>query len=101
MSKIKKDHKKPFLTAKLIFYDWGWRENVIYRIKSSCNDKEKGLLMIDSIRNYFGINNADENEYEEIRIKREVRAMQPIEWTKDKKGRIISPFSNKSKEDKF
>lgn len=102
MSKIKKEHRKSFVSARLVFYDWGWKENIIYRVKSSCSDKNKGLLMIDAIRNYFGINNEDEKEYEEVRIEREVRAIQPTEpinWTKDAKGNIISPFSKKLKED--
>ncbi len=99
--KPKKEHRKSFVTAKLIFYDWGWRENVIYRVKASCNEKNKGLLMIDAIKNYFGISNADENKDEEIRIKREreFRAIQPIKWTRDKKGKIISRFSRELKED--
>lgn len=99
MNKIKKEHRKPFVTAKLIFYDWGWRENVIYRVKASCSEKNKGLLMIDAIRNYFGISNREENEYEEIKIKREIRAIKPIKWARDEKGNIISPFSRKPKED--
>jgi hypothetical protein len=99
MSKIKKEHRKSFVSAKLIFYDWGWRENVIYRVKASCNEKNKGLLMIDAIRNYFGINNMDEKEHEEIKIKREVRAIQPIKWTRDEKGQIVSRFAKKLKED--
>lgn len=99
MNGKKKEHKKSFVSAKLIFYDWGWRENVIYRLKASCSDKQKGILMINAIRNYFGISNADENKGEEVRIEREIRAMQPINWTRDEKGKIISRFSKKLKED--
>jgi hypothetical protein len=102
MSKTHKGNRKSFVTAKLIFYDWGWRENVIYRVKASCNDKKKGFLMIEAIRNYFGINNIDVGEEEEIRIKREVRAVnqaKPFKWTRDEKGKLISPYSKKLKED--
>lgn len=97
--KGQKEHRKSFVSAKLIFYDWGWRENVIYRVKASCSEKQKGLLMIDAIKNYFGINNYEEKEYEEIKIKKEFRAIDPINWTRDEKGRIISRFSKNLKED--
>ena len=97
--KQKKEHRKSFVSAKLIFYDWGWRENVIYRLNASCSDKNKGLLMINAIKNYFGINNADENKDEEVRIEKEFRAIEPINWTRDAKGNIISKFSKKLKED--
>jgi len=87
-----KEHKKPFATAKLIFYDWGWRENVIYRLTAGCNEKNRGLLMIAAIKNYFGISSADEKKDEEIRIRREIRK---VEWKRDSAGRIVSPFRSK------
>ena len=90
-----KEHKKPFATAKLIFYDWGWRENVIYRLTAGCNEKNRGLLMIAAIKNYFGISSADEKKDEEIRIKREIRAIRPIKFTRDEKGNLASPFRSK------
>ncbi len=92
-----KEHKKPFATAKLIFYDWGWRENIIYRVTARCNEKGKGLLMLSAIRNYFGISSADEKKDEEVKIKREV---EEIKWKRDERGQIVSPFSKKLK-DKF
>ena len=97
MNGKKKEHRKSFVSAKLIFYDWGWRENVIYRLKASCSDKQKGLLMVAAIRNYFGISNSDEKE-EEVRIQKEFRAIPPIDWTRNKKGQIISKFSKNLKE---
>lgn len=99
MRKQKKEHKKSFVSARLVFYDWGWKENVIYRLKASCSEKNKGLLMIDAIKNYFGISNADESKDEEVRIQKEFRALEPINWTRDKKGNIVSRFSKNLKED--
>ncbi len=93
--KTNKEHRKGLITAKLIFFDWGWRENVIYKIQAKQNNKEKGLLMIEAIRNYFSINGRDEKKSEEVRIKKEV---EKINWTRDEKGKIISPFSKKAKE---
>lgn len=92
-----KEHKKPFATAKLIFYDWGWRENIIYRLSARCNEKGKGLMMINAIKNYFGISDSDERKDEEIRIRREVRAIRPIKFTRDEKGNLASPFRTKKK----
>lgn len=89
-----KEHKKPFATAKLIFYDWGWRENIIYRLTAGCNERAKGLMMINAIKNYFGISDVDEKENEKVMIKREVRR---IEWKRDERGQIVSPFAKKLK----
>ena len=83
-----KEHRKGLITAKLVIYDWGWRENVLYRITAKQNDKKKGLRMIQAIKNYFGINSGDE----EIIIKKEI---EKIKWTRDERGNIISPFSKK------
>lgn len=96
--KPQKEHRKSFVSAKLIFYDWGWRENIIYRLKASCNEKQKGILMIDAIRNYFGINKSEEKEFEKLKIKKEFRALEPIKWRRNDKGQIISRFAKNLKD---
>lgn len=94
MKKQRKERKKSSVTAKLIFYDLGWREKVIYKFQSSCNNKSNGLMMIETIRNYFGITDNDEKNNKLI-IEREVT---PIKWTRDEEGNIVSPFSKGPKE---
>lgn len=89
---VKKPIKKGFLTAKLTFFDWGWADNVIYKIKGRTNEKDKGLLMINKIKEFFGIHNNDIEDSEKKRIKDEIKR---INWHRDEKGRIISPFDKK------
>ncbi|KKN59069.1 hypothetical protein LCGC14_0546240 [marine sediment metagenome] len=90
--KVKKQIRKGFLTAKLTFFDWGWADNVIYRVIGKTNEKDKGLLMIDKIKQFFGIRNNDIEDSETKRIKDEIKR---INWTRDEKGQIISPFDKK------
>lgn len=89
---VKKQIRKGFLTAKLTFFDWGWADNVVYRVRGKTNEKDKGLLMIDKIKEFFGIQNTDIKDSESKRIKDEIKR---INWTRDEKGRITSPFNKK------
>ncbi len=93
MKKQRKERKKSSVTAKLIFYDYGWREKVIYRFQSSCTSKKNGFMMLEAIRNYFGITDSDEKN-NKLTIEREVT---PIKWTRDEGGNIVSPFSKNLK----
>lgn len=95
--KVKKQIRKGFLTAKLTFFDWGWADNVVYRITGKTNEKEKGLLMIQKIKEFFGVRN---NEIEDSEVKRIKDEIKRIIWTRDEKGRIISPFDKKIKDEK-
>ena len=99
MNGKQKEHRKSFVSAKLVFYDWGWRENVIYKLNSSCSDKKKGILMINAIRNYFGISKNDIDNDEKLEITREFRNKEPINWTRGAKGQIVSRFAKNLKED--
>ena len=87
--KQKKEIKKGVLTAKLTFFDWGWADNIIYRIKGKVTEKNKGLDMISKIKEFFGIQDNDIMNHD-----REVRdeEMARIKWTRDDKGNIVSPF---------
>ncbi len=93
--KPKKQIRKGVLTAKLTFFDWGWADNVIYTQKAKVNEKLKGIQMISKIKHFFGITNKDIKESEEILIRYEI---EKIEWTRDDKGNIISPFKTKREE---
>ncbi|KKL49764.1 hypothetical protein LCGC14_1824460 [marine sediment metagenome] len=92
MSKKKVENRKNYITAKLVFYDWGWADNIIFRIKGKVSEKNKGLEMINKIKEFFGIRNNDIEEHEsEVRDEEVER----INWTRDERGNIISPFRSK------
>ena len=92
MSKKNVETRKNYVTAKLIFYDWGWAENIIYRIRGKVSEKNKGLEMINKIKEFFGIHNKDIEEHESKVIDDEIKK---INWTRDEEGKIISPFRSK------
>ncbi len=92
MSKKKIENRKNYITAKLVFYDWGWADNIIYKIKGRVSEKEKGLRMIEKIKEFFGITN---NSIEDHDKKVSDEEMKRINWTRDEDGKIISPFKSK------
>jgi len=112
--KKKKNLVKLRLRAKLSF-DEGYAENPIYSIKAFTNEKNRGIDMIELIKNNFHINKEDINlafkkkmeEWQEdfqkptIYSKEVEKTLKKIEWTRDEKGNIISPFSIKKKQDSF
>lgn len=89
----KKIIKKNFLTVKLMIYDWGWADNILYRFTAKTSEKLKGVMMLQKIKEVFGISEKDVQEHHE----EEIKAQGDIPWTKDNRGRIISPFSVKKK----
>ncbi len=89
MSKKKIENRKNYITVKLIFYDWGWADNIIYKIKGKVSEKNKGLTMIQKIKELFGIRNTDIEEYE-VKVRND--EIDRIKWTRDERGNIISPF---------
>jgi len=95
MSNHKKIHKKAYLTAKLTIFDWGWADKVIYRLKGKDNEKSVGMMMIDKLKEIFGISNKEIETHENENYKKEVKRIQKIDWTRDDEGRIISPFKSK------
>ena len=104
MSKDKKEHKKGYAIAKLTFFDWGWRDNIIYNAKATQNEKDKGLAMLEKLKDFFGVNKIDEEEFKKKMIEMQKEAFtateypkgrEPVKWTRDKKGKIVSPFDKK------
>lgn len=101
--KPKKQIRKGVLTAKLTFFDWGWADNIIYKVKGKVTEKDKGLLMIQKIKEFFGVRNNEIKDNERKVIQDEVqringiREKNKIKWTRDEKDRIISPFDRKIK----
>ncbi len=92
MSKKKAEIRKSYITAKLVFFDWGWADNIIYKIKGKETEKNKGLTMISKIKELFGIRN---NEIKEHDSKVRDEELDKIQWTRDEKGNIISPFRSR------
>ncbi len=75
--------------AKLTVFDEDKKESPFYRAQAHPHEKSKGFLMIDYLKTFFGIGSYDL----ERRFKREIKKQSKIKWTRDEKGRIISPFS--------
>jgi len=109
MKRKKKKFVRQRLRAKLTF-DEGFAEDPLYSIKAFTNEKDKGINMIELIKNNFNINGEDVDlafkkkmaEWQEEAMKptevtAEIRRVQ-IKWTRDEKGNFISPFSKKAKE---
>lgn len=101
-----KEHKKSFVTAKLMFYDWGWREKIIYNTSAKSNEKEKGVMMVEKLKNLFGISRVDEETFQKRMVELERDAftpneyppeMKPFKWTRDAKGNLVSPYPKKFK----
>lgn len=86
------------LRCKLSF-DEGFAEQPIYSIKGFTNEKDKGIDMIELIKNNFSITQWDiekgrsreaEEQYQHYK-----KSQGAIKWTRDDKGNIVSPFSRR------
>lgn len=97
------------LRVKLSF-DEGFAERPIYVIKGRTTEKQKGINMIDLIKQNFNISELDvkkqlEEYNKDAMIPTEYHGAymtKKIKWTTDSEGNKISPFSaniNKQKED--
>ena len=86
--------------------DEGFAERPIYTIKAFNTEKDKGIDMVELLENNFSISEKDKQEKKQREIqetkneidKRKdfIKAIQePVKWTRDEEGNIISPFSNK------
>ena len=110
MRKIKKIYRNGEVIAKLILFDWGWRDNIIYSSKAKSGEKSKGLMMIEKLRNFFNFSKKDEEDFRKKMIEMQIKAFSPTKYfeqikplkkfERDEKGNIISPFSIKKDEQK-
>ena len=93
--------------VKLTAFESFRKENPIYRCQANSNDKKKGSMMIQYLKDLFNISAIDQQNH----FKREVEEQKKlitrknfgstkIEWTRDEGGKIISPFSAKLKKKK-
>ena len=84
MRNEKKSKKNGNIIAKILLYD-SWRERIIYKVQATQNDKNTGLMIIERLKNLFGISTNDEKKF--IR--------DSIKWSRDDKGKIVSPYSKR------
>jgi len=92
--------KKVPMRARLSF-DEGFAEKPIYTIKALVNEKLKGIRMIDLIKQNFNISDMEhknnfKKEVERLNGDKEERQKKDA-FTRDKDGRIISPFASNMK----
>ncbi len=120
MNKRKNNHRGGSVAdiARLDFHDhFG---NLFDRTRAKVSEKEKGVMMVDKIKNRFGISELDEQRFrqkmmdwqedamtpneepegESIEEKEKERDRRIVKWTRDERGGIISPFDKKAKEDR-
>ncbi len=83
-NKNKKVYRQGSMTAKLILYDWGWRENILYSSKAKQNEKDKGLLMVEKLIEVFGITNYDLQKFKR----------KTLRFFRDKSTKVPSPFTH-------
>ena len=81
----KKVYRSGSLTAKLIIYDWGWGDNILYSSKGKQNEKEKGLMMVEKLMEVFGITDYDWRAFKRRTLK----------FFKSKSTKVPSPFSHR------
>ena len=98
-NKTLKESRKGYLTAKLSIFDWGWAENILFKLKAKQSEKNKGLIMIQKLKELFGISNHDIQLHERKIINDEVRKITFTRdvFTRDERGNIVSPFRSKRK----
>ena len=106
-SKKEFKYKNARLRARLSFDD-GYTEKPLYSIKAFTNEKGRGISMIELIQDNFNINSLDIKEFQQEKfnqltedfevLEKNIKAREPIKWTRDERGEIMSPFGNKAKE---
>lgn len=112
MSKLRKKQRYKMngkVIAKLSFYEGLHRDFIGFKFDEligKTTEKAKGLFMVDKIKRYFGLNDndlsiskeqlraIDEMDFEDIKRQQSLQEQinKKIEWTRDEKGNIISPF---------
>ena len=101
-----KFNKSNEMVAKLSMNE-GFREMPIYKIKAKVSEKKKGIDMLELIEQNFNISEKDRKEAFKIKMKElekdfenptivpKLFKQEKIKWTRDDKGRIVSPFPTK------
>jgi phage repressor protein C with HTH and peptisase S24 domain len=96
------------LRARLSF-DEGFAEKPVYTVKAFTTEKDKGIRMIELIRDNFNINKFEMNKLFRQRMEKlnedamtpttykAFSKTKPIKWTRDERGNLASPFRSKKK----
>ena len=84
--------------VRLDFHDFFGR--LIDRVKGKITEKRKGVIMLEKIEQGFGISKRDRERFQEemLEIQREAveeSRSEKIDWTRNKEGKITSPFKSK------
>lgn len=93
---------KTALVARLDFHTWGGR--LVGRTRAKCNEIEKGVQMIQNIKDKFGLTDKEVRDITDKMLMQETleqaknfeNSSTKIQWNRDNKGRITSPFSTKN-----
>lgn len=97
---------KSIIEGKLIFYDL--RENIINKVVGKTTEKNKGVAMVELIMNRFGLSDDDiinmNKNISEInkemvnKVNNKISIDRSrVNWTRDDRGNIISPFRSNKK----
>jgi hypothetical protein len=90
MDNNKRRFGQPADIARLDFHDWGGR--IIDRTKAKTGEKVKGVLMIEKIKDRFGLDDEYIRNVNLDEIQEEKRLLfehEPIKWKRDAKGNVI------------
>lgn len=97
--------------ARLDFHNW--YGDLVDRTKCCVNEKHQGFMMLEKIKNRFSLSQSDIEHFREelkereridfegmeIQAKQRIKGLGPVEWTRDTRGQIITPWSKKKEED--
>lgn len=86
------------IIAKLTAFDEDKRERPHYKAQAFQTEKNKGIQMIRYLKQLFGIGFIGSNMEDLNPEQKQILESNKIKWTRDEKGNIISPWSNKAKE---
>ena len=102
MKKKQSRNGNPSDIASLTFHNWFGE--IMDRIKCKTTEKDKGIIMLNKIEGYFNIGPLDRQVFREKLREREIKDFEEmekqaderrkVEWTRDEKGKIVSPFKD-------
>ncbi len=100
---IKKRQGRVADIARLDIHDFFG--NLISRTKGKVHEKTKGAMMIQQIKERFELNDEDLATLTADILRNETMDQRglkskPLEWTRDEKGRIVSPFSPRAERER-
>ena len=97
--------KRQGLPSEIVKLDiHSWTGKILSRTKSKTTEKEKGVLMISQIMDYFNISMDDYKEsIENVLIAEAIdqrgisQSPEPLKLYRDEKGNLASPFASKKR----